>query len=604
MKTIIKTIFAVVLTFFSVCDAADIYIDPSTGTPTQSGAISAPYDSWGDVVTWATGTTYYQRKGTTYYGSINPNVSGTTTGNYTITSYIANPGSDTGRPIIYARIPVEGTWTLSGGYYMATQTTTFTYARAVLWVADVINEYGYVEIHRNGTPYDGDITDTSTGTTTPETNSWSTISDVIYYNKGTQTYTPGVDLFWRSHSGTSMQTGITVSDSNVSIVGINVKYCTNSGISASSGVNNLTVEDCVVEYVGNTTLWVGNNGYGFFGNGYRLRNSIGRYAFDDGVAIENLNDGLLATLSDNIVSGCSFHNNEVGIQTRGYGTTTGYCEFIDCLIYGNGTSTDLMISNHQRSGCMFTQSHGVLTNCSIYGNGGAGIYIGNSTSTTQAAGQGYTIQYCDIYNNNIYAAYGTTTLSEVEHVDHGGISINSKYTNDTESKIYIYNNTIHETGTRGAALRYAKTSTATPWTQLVVKNNVLISDGTNSVYYEPSQAIPSGCDFDNNVLNSNSLVVTKNGVDTSFITWNAETTVGTDLQLNPLWIGSSTFNHRLASGSLLKNAGLSIGSRTTDILGNSIIGIRDIGAFESRAGLSTFTGSSSTFADGSSTFTE
>jgi len=68
-----------------------IYIDPTTDS-SGTGTFADPYDSWADV-TWAANTTYLQKEGTTFSGTIAPSTSGTAGNKIVIGAYDATTGA-------------------------------------------------------------------------------------------------------------------------------------------------------------------------------------------------------------------------------------------------------------------------------------------------------------------------------------------------------------------------------------------------------------------------------------------------------------------------------------------------------------------------------
>lgn len=576
---------------FEYCSRADVYIDPSTGTPTQNGTIDAPYDSWSDVV-WAANTTYRQREGTTYVNTIRVDVPNTTTFNGTITSYKAMP-EDSGRPIIHGLIPVEGTWTQrADATYYATQTTTFTFNNANMWADQV-------EINR-----------TAAATTTPSNASWSTVSNVIYLNVGTYTFSIGTSTFERSNS--TINTGIYLWDSNCSVVGMQVEWTPFSGITGLSTSDNIYIYDCVVEHCGQNQYTSGQNCIQGLGNNCYIGSCTARYAGDNGIAHENLEGtgNERPTNTGNVVENCeSSFNWNVGITVKGEGPLCNSAIIRNNNVHDNGLlSTDLNQDiDYNRCGIRLQNFFGTVTGNTIYRNGGAGIYSLGSTNTAYTDPQITTIEYNDVYNNYLEqsSGYGNNLPpTDYHRGDRGGIALITRYvTADINSYFSLSNNTVHEMGTGSVALYYFSLSTFSAVSPVKAYNNIFISEGTYSVHRDKSD-FSTGSDFDNNVLNSNSLVSSDRGIDETFATWNAKSYVGTDLQFDPGWVGSSTYNHNLVSSSPIRNIGIEIGTRITDVLGNPLSGIRDIGAFEYQPVGSTFSGGASTFSGNTSTFTD
>ena len=320
-------------------------------------------------------------------------------------------------------------------------------------------------------------------------------------------------------------------------------------------------------------------------------------------------------------AGILIHNNyfnETGGK-YGYGISTNKSGYNRGLQIYNNTIlvSPKHVENNQWSFAieLWNNSGGIH----IYGNSVTGAIDLGGTSSDDAGGYGYA---CRIHDNSL-------EMSALQAYDHSGIILESDITGgayiynnyirnfsrpivlntlsgplDIMTDIYIYYNIIVEpiksTGDySGYAISHGVAVATSVYTNLYIQNNVFISityKGSAGVYFAVSSVtynnlniqnnifynIYNGLRFENNVLSTlniqnNLFYEETNAISFVGVTPTSYTESGNILDTNPLFISTSDFH--LQSGSDCINAGIDVGL-LSDYLGNPIIGLPDIGAYE------------------------
>ena len=343
---------------------------------------------------------------------------------------------------------------------------------------------------------------------------------------------------------------------------------TGGGFLFENTVTNLTMENTNIDIYG-------NSGYGIFINS-ELENSIfhnisvagGRWG------IRNANNFNNSTLTNITTTGTN-QANSAGIEihngsnvTITNATTTGFSNgvLIDGTVKHNIDIEGLYSADNNTGLKVQTTSTSsiAVSNSTFAHNTTRGILIdstGNTTNlnniTTKDNGNsGITIQQAN-----------TTTLtnSSIDGVDNMGNL--SMINNIVNKPVYhaagtatgtIAHNTINSNG--GAyGINVSLGAHAT------VYNNIVTNYTSNGILF--SKIYGSG-----GITESHNLIYSANGSPTSGFTPSPNTIVGVDPKLNP--------DFSLQSGSPAIDAGMVLVGHTADFLGNPIIGLPDIGAFE------------------------
>jgi uncharacterized repeat protein (TIGR02059 family) len=316
-----------------------------------------------------------------------------------------------------------------------------------------------------------------------------------------------------------------------------------------------------------------------------------------------------------IVDSCNLYRNRIaGIEfDNGYSyNTVQYCS---STYNGNGfyswSDQTWGSDNNTFSHCY--SAHNIRYTTGIVTDGhGYGIY--NSTDNI--------VEYCetedDSYGinidpngrkNNIVIRYnyvhntqpgtpginaGGNVPSGTVHQIYGNLIVNISAGSDAYAiwiigsprlgSVYVYNNTIYLDGNvkySGFALN------ASTGTNLIIKNNIIYSNASNSTIMSVNSGAGFACD--NNLFfspNDVTNIFTLNGINYHTLTsWQSAT--GNDLNSiygDPLFV-NNTLDRALQSGSPAINRGTDVGL-TNDIKGNPLIGLPDIGAYEFQTGSS------------------
>ncbi len=145
--------------------------------------------------------------------------------------------------------------------------------------------------------------------------------------------------------------------------------------------------------------------------------------------------------------------------------------------------------------------------------------------------------------------------------------------------VYLYNNTIFQDGANG----HRNGIMASNGSNLAIMNNIICSYSTNATFLE----IPAGSNLvcDNNSFyapNGSTNIFTYNNVNyNTLASWGTAT--GQDLHSlygDPLFINKSS-DWKLSASSPIINKGANVGL-TGDFSGNPLVGLPDIGAFETQ----------------------
>ena len=155
--------------------------------------------------------------------------------------------------------------------------------------------------------------------------------------------------------------------------------------------------------------------------------------------------------------------------------------------------------------------------------------------------------------------------------------------------IKFYNNTciIHTTGSENYSFEFGTSSgdgypDITGMTNMDFRNNIIYADVSTGRYFYLHSALPTGWNINNNCYYGGG-GWNINGTDYTTITnWRTRGFDASGFISNPLFTTNFT-NLGLQSASSCINTGTSVGL-TTDMVGNTISGNPDLGAFESGSG--------------------
>jgi hypothetical protein len=143
------------------------------------------------------------------------------------------------------------------------------------------------------------------------------------------------------------------------------------------------------------------------------------------------------------------------------------------------------------------------------------------------------------------------------------------------SDVYIYNNIISgDKVTHNTAISIDTVGTISNFN---VKNNIILHNDNGEFFNIANSGSINGLYVDNNLLYDNA---NNNNPKFSGNTINNYEFLNDIRGANPLFVDENAGNFHLQSGSPAINAGINVGL-TSDYEGNSIVGLPDIGAFES-----------------------
>jgi hypothetical protein len=279
---------------------------------------------------------------------------------------------------------------------------------------------------------------------------------------------------------------------------------------------------------------------------------------------------------NNVFRNCQYndsyqnHNWNAGIHTWCEDATVKSIQIIHNTIYSNGK---------------------LPNNTYVSISSGRGIHFDTVEETNYTDGS--FVGYNFIYDNNQvgilleHASYHTVAYNLVyNNIGAYGIAVSDYSTLSEASYNKVYNNVCYGNLT-GIVIQGTSSLTANRCRGNIVKNNISFGNSNNQLgcYYggENDGTMGSGNVYQNNAL----------GVEgTGFIQWGSGVNKNTyaawasaygsstnSIQTDPLLVNSTSLNFQLQTGSPCINAGVNVGL-TTDFLGNPIIGLPDIGAYE------------------------
>jgi uncharacterized repeat protein (TIGR02059 family) len=301
-----------------------------------------------------------------------------------------------------------------------------------------------------------------------------------------------------------------------------------SGIFFDNGYSNNTVQNCTSTYNGNgyyswssQTYGSDNNVFTHCYSGHNIKYLIGTVTDGHGFGIFNCNN--------NLVQYCESEDDYYGINSD-----------------ANGNANNVIYRYN---------------------------YVHDTRGNTPGLALGQSIPV-----GTIHLAYNNLIINTGVGEDSYGISIGRF----REGQVYLFNNTIYQDGKEEHS---GKGLIALSNTNIVMKNNIIFSNALNaSIMIINGDA---GFVSENNLFyapNDMTNILTLNG--TNYHTLSAwRSAIGQDTHSiygDPLFV-NSTSDWTLQSGSPAINAGIDVGLKN-DLKGNPIIGIPDIGAFESQIG--------------------
>lgn len=538
--------------FFGIgrASAAIIYIDPTCqnsgdGTTMTCGT-HGPLKTWAEV-TWAAGNTYSQKGGTTAYETITPATSGTSGNAIIINSYGTGNAN------------LDGSVTVSSGGWTADNPVAGTYKMAsvskYMWYEDnVPMPYGASNMLAGGQV------------------AWDTYN---YYKPSsglpsdhTVQYTRllGVDLASLSY--------ITINGLSFTryATGIGNAY----GSSVTSGVSNsyITIANCSFD----DTSWgvniLNNNATSSAINISNNTFSYNQNSIEFGSAGTGYHTG--STIANNNIIYCSQKKNTADIWRLKSG--------LHYILWGNGGDTEgIGIQNLNSSNVYGNSINGMCRGIVHYvispSNGNDNNFYKNYVDVDQIALElqpesGATFIGNKVYYNVLIGGELDATYSEGYQV---AMQVDS-HSNNGEGTNYIYNNTIKSTGYVGVGafsglwnyniknnIIYGSNLSLLQWLFYMDSNSSVVLD--RNLYYPVNNSIKGTSQWYYGSSNKTFAEWQLAGFDMS----------PTPTPADPLFTSESSYSLQAASSAI--NAGVDVGL-TTDIMGNQIQGLPDIGAYE------------------------
>ena len=201
----------------------------------------------------------------------------------------------------------------------------------------------------------------------------------------------------------------------------------------------------------------------------------------------------------------------------------------------------------------------------------------NFVHDTQAGTPGINIGG-NVPAGTIHYVYGNLVVNPGAGADGYGIWI---FGASRLGSVYLFNNTIYLDG----ELEHGNMGLyATIGTNVTIKNNIIFSNAANSTLIHINGS--SGYIIDNNLYyspNDRTNIFTLSGINYHTLTaWqSASGQDGHSIYGNPLFVNNN-YDWSLQSDSPAVNSGVDVGI-TSDFMGNPLIGLPDIGAFEAQA---------------------
>ena len=340
--------------------------------------------------------------------------------------------------------------------------------------------------------------------------------------------------------------------------------------------------------LGNTSRTLGKNGDNFqicyYNKGWKFYNNKSYKPEDDGIVNSTTWDGV------------NFHM-EVSTQTQPFnaGDELGGNEIYGNEFYGGNYALDFPSPGNKGAYAYFVSIHDNyfelnVVNTTLYRSG---IHL-----------EALIMSDVLIYNNRFKG-----WAQPIRIIDNGGVGATTPYLYSLYDRISIYNNLIENPAMTTATKYYniinmSPIKAATTWSNISLYNNTVLSS-VNPANYTTFLNITNGGVIDNLNIKNNVIVGHKNatsikivnngsmnsvhidyncfynnaGSNNPTITGNAITnySFASNIKVNPLFVG--TTDYRPQTSSPVINAGLNVGINT-DIVGHSVTGNPDIGAYE------------------------
>jgi len=319
-----------------------------------------------------------------------------------------------------------------------------------------------------------------------------------------------------------------------------------------------------------------------------IKNSVIKNGGGHGVQVSGYADG--ATVTNGLID-----NNTISAMGN-----MGINSYIANATQGNET----IISNNDISD-WFLEAVNVRSNWHIIENNtvhdggdltqvGGGIHL-YSGSVGENSGDNNIVRYNLVYEvrGHLYDGYG---ISADQWCDNAVISYNVVYNTDgpgiygyDAGLLSILNNTVYNASMDTAADGQERGGIRLTGSESDLQNNTVIKN--NICYLTSSGSYPVYVDaetYNNTLTIMNNIWYRPSGNwyfwnatgGATLATWNALTGVGNDLNSDPLFVSTVTPDFRLLAGSPGVNAGVGV-DLTTDYVGTTIVGLPDIGAYES-----------------------
>lgn len=248
-----------------------------------------------------------------------------------------------------------------------------------------------------------------------------------------------------------------------------------------------------------------------------------------------------------------------GNPGNGFGVAGTNHEFTNCNAHDNGKATDGVWTAGAYAFYFGSGSGHVVDNCTIHHNGGYGVHIYGSPSSTT------------VKNSTIYANNQVSTISTAEIIVASG------------SGHRVYNNVIRD-GLRGGIQVYTGCSSCLIFNNTITRNQgygISVQAGTGAV-------VRNNIIVDNNLANGGAVNLEDVGTATTKsnnLCFGMGGTAGCNVTTNPVFVAPLADNFQIQTTSPAKDAGFDMSastSVTTDLLGTTRPqGSQwDIGAYE------------------------
>lgn len=357
----------------------------------------------------------------------------------------------------------------------------------------------------------------------------------------------------------------------ITIDSLVLNYAIQNGVAVYGGCSNFTITNCDASY----NYWLGLNFYDEANaqDNPTISNNTFTYNMASGAAIGGTSSGAM-------ISGNTAHHN--GVKATPILTTPWDCvaglksfyagftnaTFTQNIVYSNGMPA--YGENHGQGIWIDTCGTGITVSRNlVYSNVSNGIYIEKTS--------GVTVAYNVVYSN-----------ATIDYT--GGITVFGRQ-NLTAIGNLIYNNTAYNNTYSNFAMQSDNAGTSEV-SENLVKNNIFVSDAGVTIWVNNGGDnvgdYGHGNVFANNCLGPEraNFIGWSNVTKSTYDLWEtAYDGTTASVEADPLFVNAAGADFTLQVGSPCIDTGIDVGL-TEDYLGSAMIGIPDIGAYESEFGSS------------------